>query len=654
MVIYYTLKKTLFSLIFPFVIFCTLFSCRSSDNQYPENVEKTLKSAGSNRQELEKVLTHYSIKNDSLKYKAACFLIENMIDKYSIVRNDIAKEYKNSIFLLGKEDEKSKKAYKDECSVLWTPQYFMQHHSSHEIIRDVDVIPAHFLIKNIDLAFEAWNKFKHARNYSFEDFCEYVLPYRYANEPLSNWRAIGFERHASLLDSIDDPVEIAKHLIFQLKLTYIGMIEYPYPMPFEAIEAIGGGDCIHLTVHLNFLLRSIGIPAAIDRVPAWANRSQTHQWNIVIDTCGDTVDLGINAEAVNGINYKTSKLYRNTFSICNKNLSNIKSNHLDVTKIYAPDASTIDIPIDMPDGTVVCLSTFNNSNWVPVMHASVQKGKVQFKNVARGRTNRIGLKEHTNAGCGIVLLIQQDKDGLYKAVTTPFILHETGEIKYLNPDSTETRSVFLSRKYPQFIRFKRFKKWLQYGCFEGANKNDFSDKKELCTIQEEPQFIISRVRTTSSSTFRYVRFTPSINMTDTISIGELTFFEDGKKLTGTCIADSNKLPEGIEHAFDGNVETFFESPVSQCSYIGLDFGEPRRITEIEYVPRTDNNGITVGDIYELFYWKDKWISRGIQKATAQTIGFHNVPENALLFLHNHSRGREERIFTYENETHIWW
>ena len=36
------------------------------------------------------------------------------------------------------------------------------------------------------------------------------------------------------------------------------------------------------------------------------------------------------------------------------------------------------------------------------------------------------------------------------------------------------------------------------------------------------------------------------------------------------------------------------------------------------------------------------------------LSFANVPENALLLLHNKSRGREERIFTYENGQQIWW
>ena len=50
-------------------------------------LEKALQLAENNRKELEKVLTHYSIHpKDSLKYKAACFLIENMPGHYTTNR----------------------------------------------------------------------------------------------------------------------------------------------------------------------------------------------------------------------------------------------------------------------------------------------------------------------------------------------------------------------------------------------------------------------------------------------------------------------------------------------------------------------------------------------------------------------------------------
>lgn len=47
--------------------------------EYVTSLETVLQVAGENRKELEKVLHYYRINlADSLKYKAACFLIENI------------------------------------------------------------------------------------------------------------------------------------------------------------------------------------------------------------------------------------------------------------------------------------------------------------------------------------------------------------------------------------------------------------------------------------------------------------------------------------------------------------------------------------------------------------------------------------------------
>ena len=55
-------------------------------------------------------------------------------------------------------------------------------------VYDMNVITAEFLIENIDLSFEVWENPPISKYYDFNIFCEYVLPYRFANEPLSNWR----------------------------------------------------------------------------------------------------------------------------------------------------------------------------------------------------------------------------------------------------------------------------------------------------------------------------------------------------------------------------------------------------------------------------------------------------------------------------------
>lgn len=54
-------------------------------------------------------------------------------------------------------------------------------------VSDLQSISADFLIYNIDTAFNLWRK-PYANHLNFNDFCEYILPYRVGNEPLCDWR----------------------------------------------------------------------------------------------------------------------------------------------------------------------------------------------------------------------------------------------------------------------------------------------------------------------------------------------------------------------------------------------------------------------------------------------------------------------------------
>jgi len=51
---------------------------------------------------------------------------------------------------------------------------------------------------------------------------------------------------------------------------------------------------------------------------------------------------------------------------------------------------------------------------------------------------------------------------------------------------------------------------------------------------------------------------------------------------------------------------------------------------------------------------NNWLSLGKQQATRSYLVFENCPSNGLYLLHNLTKGKEERIFTYEDGKQIWW
>lgn len=76
------------------------FSCSE-----PTLLKKTLKEAGKNRSQLEQVLAYYAQDPaDSLKYRAACFLIENMIGHFSLSGPGVKAYYRQIDSIFSKSD----------------------------------------------------------------------------------------------------------------------------------------------------------------------------------------------------------------------------------------------------------------------------------------------------------------------------------------------------------------------------------------------------------------------------------------------------------------------------------------------------------------------------------------------------------------------
>lgn len=165
--------------------------------------------AKSNRSELLKVLEHYGADPaDSLKLKAAEFLITNMISKRENSRLLINKTGKKLPDLLDFTDVAE---YNAEINHLIATK---QASIDSSIKNDLETITSDYLIRQIELAFKAWGK-PWSKNISFEDFCNYILPYRAANEPLSEMREVLYDRYMPILDTLPgliDPLEVCRRI----------------------------------------------------------------------------------------------------------------------------------------------------------------------------------------------------------------------------------------------------------------------------------------------------------------------------------------------------------------------------------------------------------------------------------------------------------
>lgn len=149
-----------------------LYSCETQ-------LEKTLKKAGNNRMELEKVLEFFNDNPESLEYEAAEFLIENM-PFHSTFAGSATKVYDSLCLKAAMEP------------VADRTNYFNQNvnaidDSRTQIVTDIRTVKADYLIKMINYACEVWRNTNWSEKYDKSIFFEYVLPYRLNNEQLSDW-----------------------------------------------------------------------------------------------------------------------------------------------------------------------------------------------------------------------------------------------------------------------------------------------------------------------------------------------------------------------------------------------------------------------------------------------------------------------------------
>lgn len=149
--------------------------CCSCDS----DLEKSLKKAGDNRPELEKVLSHFRNDPDPLKYEAAKFLIENMSSQSHL--SGLAVDMADSVYLsASKESQNSRTAYlNDAIAATGTLRA--------DMVCDISVMKADYLIKAINEACDTWNSSTWHDDYDISIFFEYVLPYRLKQEPISDW-----------------------------------------------------------------------------------------------------------------------------------------------------------------------------------------------------------------------------------------------------------------------------------------------------------------------------------------------------------------------------------------------------------------------------------------------------------------------------------
>lgn len=625
-------------------------------------LNEALSFSGNNRKELQKVIDYYSKRpEDSLKLKAAFFLIENM-PYHNFIESTKLDIIKRRLYSTAKE----KNVYaKEALSLIEKEVGGVLDHSDFVKKNDAKTIPADYLINNIEHAFMAWGKSPWKNNVTFHQFCREILPYRVGNEPIENWREPYYKKYKPILDSLlldNNPITACQLLYdFIVKEDWLFTTELNLPH-LGALTLLNNriGGCVERSDFAVYVMRSLGIPGGVDIILQNPDKMYAaHSWNYVTDTLGNHVDFTLYEHrpefGVRDTNRKKGKVYRLCFDTQPNSLPFLYPK-LDLpatlNSVFLSDVSAeyfngyqLSFSIgkgSSPANKLLYLSVFNNKQWIPIAWTTINNGKATFGNVESSIAYLPTYLTNT-------AILQADY---------PVIITKEGEICNLIPDMKHTRSVALYRKHPIPNWWAAYSLRAKNGKFQGANNEAFRDATTFHVIQEEVEMKYHSIHVNSRERYRYVRYLSSDS--SYCNMAEIKFLSNDSVLSGKVIGTNGSYKNNAsrtKHAvFDPDPLTFYDATEASGSWVGMDLGKPKYIHQIKYLFRNDDNNIRKGDQYELFYYsKNGTASLGKQTGTDEgVLIYENVPSNVLLLLHNHTRGREERIFTYEDGRQKWW
>ena len=634
------------------------FAVNVQDN--PE-IEKALGEAKQNRGELITVIKHYQVEDkNTSKEAAAIFLIKNMDahETYECKAWDSLLVELDTLFI--KENDRTK--LRSGLSVLYDK--YANGLQNVNYTCDLNTITANLLIQNIDEAFQSWES-PYARHLKFDEFCEYILPYRVGTEQPANWRSEFKTQYIpDLLARLNNSTDsiTAENICDAVKSYKYNALNNSIPEISDysprLLSKMKLGSCRQYSLQALLAARYLGVPVTLDYTPQWANRGLGHEWNALITKDGKPLSFGIGDRIKLGGHIEANpdrippKIYRETYAKQPFSLAMLHGNEeippylsssciSDVTKDYY---ETVDVPITFsrPLQTInkfVYLCVFDNREWTPVAWGKINQNSALFKDMNKDI---------------VCLPAYYFRSNVFPA-SHPVIIGKDGKITQLKPDLKNRQTLELGRKY-QTKWIDRYGDLLIGGKFQAANQSDFSDAVDLDEIKKKPESYYQIVRISNSNQYKFFRYLSPPNSHCELAEIEVYSTESNKKLTGNIICNTGQKNTNTSYAFDGEPMTTFRTPEASNMWIGLEFNEPKTINRIAYLPHSDDNCIRDSNIYELFYWDNEWISLGKQTGTNETyrLTYNNVPTNALFWLRNLTKGQEERIFTYENGKQAWW
>ncbi len=657
-------------------------------------LDKSLLAAGNNKKELMEVLNYYSHTNaDSLKYKAACFLIENMIyhnysnrakyvdpQRYKIWDCLDSLYYKRTLYYTGEQIRIPKirnyiSSYFYSLSDLLG---FCQLDSTiieTGVFRDIKDIKAEFLIEHINNAFTVWHSSAFARNLTFDEFCEYILPYSSVNGA-SNFVSGNFlnKRFGKYL--LKTQYGDFQHFIHQYQAYQNSLwpcfSHLPCKKSIGVMDIFSLFDCVSTSSNACNIFRACGLPTVVDYTIRFKEYQGRHFHCVSLDTLGKWHrydPLVPQLDTINPIRKESLNFYRNTYAAQKYTPYFLKSpNEYIPNEFNTPCIK--DVTNTVYETTILKLpfteQTNNNVAYLAVFDAENKHGILPVTWGEINKTNSEAIFQHVLYNTLYFPIYYSKSEPRYFGYPFYVIkdsIKNSFRVVYLPIDtiSNVTSDFIITRKFPLKDNLTTILDKMIGGQFEGSNKEDFSTKSILYIIQERPQPYLQEFIINNNKKYKYYRYVapkeyPYSNIVylEFLAKKDSTYkyYEAPTQLPIFSEIDTlhSKETEFVQLVEKDTSHMRSRSPFTKKNWINfsniinLNLEEEVLVERIRLEPRNASNIVYPGNKYELMYWNHGWHSCGIQKAKYSYVKFQNVPNNKVYWLKNLDHGNEEQPF----------
>lgn len=653
-----------------------------------------------NKWELYSTLAYYKyIDRDTLKYKAACFLIENMPYHYSHKRihkdNDTLKQWLRETDSIYYSIVKGYRMDNFPWDTLWHIK-----NARREIIEadtlpdpvidynmlcDIKELDFDFLTEHIDNAFRVWHESPFATNLTFEEFKEYILPYR-------SVEGYGFNETGKTYYDL-----FAKYVMSDSTADLRTTVQY-YNAAINNLRDMNGKThrtrlagvydlysrdfhgCVDVASYGCNILRACGLPVVVEHNICYRSLSGRHYHCSVYNDSTDTWQT-FNAESSlpgdgDWAFAETANVYRSTYAAQKDTPPFLKAEGEYVPSIlddpcikdvtaYLSKTVSVTLPFhESTNSNLAYLATYSR-DWHGII-------PVTWEVTDRSRSE----VTFSNAMPGLLYFPIYYPDEHCRTFGQPFYIEILDsvpvirEIPYIDDADTSRTSVILTRKYPRKPNMRRVAEELVGGRFLGSRKGDFTDAVTLLDIKEPPQPALLTYPLSNVGHYKSYRFQTSkehphahISMLEWLTSESYGYSNTMLPMRRHVLSPSDTIAVNSEKnlmrlmdaekwddmswkaEYDGNMQT---AP-SAYPNITLKLKEPQVVTHVRFSPKNADNGICAGDKYELRFWDNGWHTCGTTKAKYEYLEFYNVHHGKLYWLVNLSQGKEEMPFVIDEQ-----